>query len=119
MGGRVTECYCNVNFTLDTDFKVRTCSFTEVFRLIHVGFQYSPEFYFHALKFHRVMFSIVNTSSVCRDDVQLLGQLSKDVSAECKPYDYGEDMKPIAPCGAIANSMFNGFPISFKNFCGQ
>lgn len=28
-------------------------------------------------------------------------------SKECAPYDY-HDNKPIAPCGAIANSMFNG-----------
>lgn len=28
-------------------------------------------------------------------------------SKECEPYRTNED-KPIAPCGAIANSMFNG-----------
>lgn len=28
-------------------------------------------------------------------------------SKECEPYRRNED-KPIAPCGAIANSMFNG-----------
>lgn len=41
-----------------------------------------------------------------RDDSQLLGDLSK-VSTDCKPYDYNEDSVPIAPCGAIANSLFN------------
>ena len=43
-----------------------------------------------------------------RDDVQLLGQLNKEVSADCKPYDKNKSDTPIAPCGAIANSMFNG-----------
>jgi len=42
-----------------------------------------------------------------RDDFQLLGKLSKTPSSDCAPYDYN-DKKPIAPCGAIANSLFNG-----------
>ncbi|XP_072543110.1 cell cycle control protein 50A-like [Salminus brasiliensis] len=43
-----------------------------------------------------------------RDDSQLNGDLSslKDPSKECEPYRTNEN-KPIAPCGAIANSMFN------------
>lgn len=32
---------------------------------------------------------------------------SQKPSKECEPYAYHEN-KPIAPCGAIANSMFNG-----------
>ncbi|XP_077077066.1 transmembrane protein 30Ab [Siphateles boraxobius] len=42
-----------------------------------------------------------------RDDSQLNGDLNslKDPSKECEPYRVNE--KPIAPCGAIANSMFN------------
>ena len=44
-----------------------------------------------------------------RDDSQLLGDLSKSPSSDCAPYDRTEDKKvPIAPCGAIANSLFNG-----------
>lgn len=42
-----------------------------------------------------------------RDDFQLLGKLSKTPSSDCAPYDYN-DNKPIAPCGAIANSLFSG-----------
>jgi len=46
-----------------------------------------------------------------RDDSQLLGN-PKSVSGECYPFDYAIDpadniSKPIAPCGAIANSKFN------------
>lgn len=43
-----------------------------------------------------------------RDDTQLLGQLSKIVSSDCEPFAYDEEDKlPIAPCGAIANSLFS------------
>ncbi|XP_038937087.1 cell cycle control protein 50A isoform X2 [Rattus norvegicus] len=43
-----------------------------------------------------------------RDDSQLNGDPSAllNPSKECEPYRRNED-KPIAPCGAIANSMFN------------
>ncbi|KAA8582942.1 hypothetical protein FQN60_015488, partial [Etheostoma spectabile] len=43
-----------------------------------------------------------------RDDSQLNGDITslKNPSKECEPYAYHEN-KPIAPCGAIANSMFN------------
>lgn len=36
---------------------------------------------------------------------------SQQPSKECEPYAFREN-KPIAPCGAIANSMFNGEPVS-------
>ncbi|XP_062407513.1 cell cycle control protein 50A-like [Sardina pilchardus] len=44
-----------------------------------------------------------------RDDSQLNGDTSslKSPSKECEPYRESSDKKPIAPCGAIANSMFN------------
>ncbi|XP_011641917.1 cell cycle control protein 50A isoform X2 [Pogonomyrmex barbatus] len=45
-----------------------------------------------------------------RDDSQLLGELSETVSSDCEPFAYEEvnDTKiPIAPCGAIANSLFS------------
>ncbi|XP_018337922.1 PREDICTED: cell cycle control protein 50A isoform X1 [Trachymyrmex septentrionalis] len=45
-----------------------------------------------------------------RDDNQLLGQLHESVSSDCEPFAYdkmnGEDTA-IAPCGAIANSLFS------------
>lgn len=46
-----------------------------------------------------------------RDDNQLLGRLSLTPSSDCDPFARAEEngvMKPIAPCGAIANSLFNG-----------
>lgn len=41
-----------------------------------------------------------------RDDSQLLGKLKQTVSDDCAPFIYNEG-KPIAPCGAIANSLFS------------
>uniref|UniRef100_A0A914VD24 Uncharacterized protein n=1 Tax=Plectus sambesii TaxID=2011161 RepID=A0A914VD24_9BILA len=43
-----------------------------------------------------------------RSDAQLAGDY-KSVG-DCAPYAYGDDngvKKPIVPCGAVANSMFN------------
>lgn len=46
-----------------------------------------------------------------RDDSQLLGHLLPTVSSDCEPFARAPDengvMKPVAPCGAIANSLFN------------
>lgn len=42
-----------------------------------------------------------------RDDAQLLGDVTKEPSSDCAPYDRNEKKVPIAPCGAIANSLFN------------
>jgi len=45
-----------------------------------------------------------------RDDVQLNGQLNvtSGVNTEfCSPFDLDDGGNPIAPCGAIANSIFN------------
>lgn len=45
-----------------------------------------------------------------RDDNQLLGMLSPLPSSDCLPFrflDPDNEAMPIAPCGAIANSLFN------------
>lgn len=42
-----------------------------------------------------------------RDDDQLLGKLNIPPSSDCLPFAEGTDGKPVAPCGAIANSLFS------------
>ncbi len=42
-----------------------------------------------------------------RDDDQLLGRLELAPSTDCTPFAQTDDGIPIAPCGAIANSLFN------------
>uniref|UniRef100_A0A0N5BXY6 Cell cycle control protein 50A n=1 Tax=Strongyloides papillosus TaxID=174720 RepID=A0A0N5BXY6_STREA len=47
-----------------------------------------------------------------RSDKQLLGDVTN--THKCASYSYDENGKPIAPCGAIANSMFNDtFELSY------
>jgi LEM3 (ligand-effect modulator 3) family / CDC50 family len=47
-----------------------------------------------------------------RDDNQLLGNIYKTPSDDCKPF---KDVSgnPYIPCGAIANSLFSGEEITF------
>lgn len=42
-----------------------------------------------------------------RDDDQLLGRVNPTVNSDCKPFATDSEDKIFAPCGAIANSMFN------------
>lgn len=79
-----TSCKCSITFTLEEDFTP------------NVYMYYGLTNYYQN---HRRYVK-------SRDDFQLLGKLSKTPSSDCAPYDYN-DKKPIAPCGAIANSLFN------------
>jgi hypothetical protein len=50
-----------------------------------------------------------------RDDNQLLGKSMKSLNSECHPYDYDQNRSFYAPCGAIANSLFNDtFQLSYS-----
>ncbi|XP_068154809.1 cell cycle control protein 50A [Drosophila tropicalis] len=80
------QCDCKINFTLTTDFK---------------GDVYM---YYGLTNYYQNHRRYVKS----RDDEQLLGQLSKNPSSDCSPFAYNpETNEPIAPCGAIANSLFN------------
>ncbi|XP_070164456.1 cell cycle control protein 50A isoform X1 [Polyergus mexicanus] len=82
------NCWCEINFTLPVDF---------------VGKVYM---YYGLTNFYQNHRRYVKS----RDDNQLLGKLSDIVSSDCEPFAYEEvnDTKvPIAPCGAIANSLFS------------
>nr|XP_034369989.1 LOW QUALITY PROTEIN: cell cycle control protein 50A-like [Arvicanthis niloticus] len=82
----VTSCACLIKFTLEQSFEGNMLMFYGL-----------PNFYQN----HRHYVK-------SRDDSQLNGDSSAllNPSKECEPYRRNED-KPIAPCGAIANSMFN------------
>ncbi|XP_015177546.1 PREDICTED: cell cycle control protein 50A isoform X1 [Polistes dominula] len=84
-----TPCYCEIDFVLPTDFD------GEVYM------------YYGLTNFYQNHRRYVKS----RDDNQLLGILSDEVSGDCKPFAYevNEDniTKPIVPCGAIANSLFS------------
>ncbi|XP_007951441.1 LOW QUALITY PROTEIN: cell cycle control protein 50A [Orycteropus afer afer] len=82
----MTPCFCTINFTLEQSFE------GNVFM------------YYGLSNFYQNHRRYVKS----RDDSQLNGDPSAllNPSKECEPYRRNED-KPIAPCGAIANSMFN------------
>lgn len=78
------ECICNIKFRLDTDFEGKV--------FIYYGLS---NFYQNHRRYVK-----------SRDDNQLLGKLENPVSVDCIPFHKDNNL-PIAPCGAIANSMFN------------
>ncbi|XP_037602085.1 transmembrane protein 30Aa [Sebastes umbrosus] len=82
-----TPCFCSVAFTLEQPFE------SNVFM------------YYGLSNFYQNHRRYVKS----RDDSQLNGDRSAlmSPSKECEPYRTGEGQQPIAPCGAIANSLFN------------
>ncbi|KAM9842873.1 cell cycle control protein 50B isoform 1-T3 [Aulostomus maculatus] len=82
----VKNCECTLNFTINTLFK-------------------GPVFFYYGLSNY---FQNYRRYGVSKDAEQLSGDLSafKSPTDDCAPYDYVNN-KPIVPCGAIANSLFN------------
>ncbi|XP_055913499.1 cell cycle control protein 50A [Eupeodes corollae] len=78
------SCECSIDFTLDKDF------------------QGNVYMYYGLTNYYQNHRRYVKS----RDDDQLLGRLSQKPSTDCAPFDYNLS-RPIAPCGAIANSLFN------------
>ncbi|XP_017086954.2 cell cycle control protein 50A isoform X1 [Drosophila bipectinata] len=80
------KCTCTQNFTLEKDY---------------IGNVYM---YYGLTNYYQNHRRYVKS----RDDEQLLGHLSQTPSSDCSPFAYNpENQRPIAPCGAIANSLFN------------
>ena len=82
------DCYCTENFTLPAHFNGKV--------FLYYGL---TNFYQNHRRYVK-----------SRDDNQLLGQLSSTPSSDCEPFAYADKegtQYPIAPCGAIANSLFS------------
>lgn len=91
------DCMCSVNFTLEKDF---------------LGKVYM---YYGLTNYYQNHRRYVKS----RDDDQLLGRLSVTPSSDCAPFAYSDDAntQPIAPCGAIANSLFSDtFELSSEKY---
>jgi len=90
-----SECECRVNFTLDENFQ-------------------APVFFYYGLsKYYQNHRRYVQS----KDDAQLEGKPLglNDLTNYCDPYKEFKS-SPIAPCGAIANSLFNDtFKLILKN----
>lgn len=82
---KVEPCRCVIPFTLEKDFNGK------------VFMYYGLSNYYQN---HRRYVK-------SRDDDQLLGRLNNPPSSDCAPFDRDSQGKPIAPCGAIANSLFS------------
>lgn len=84
----LADCRCNVSFSLDKAFEGKV--------YIYYGL---TNFYQNHRRYVK-----------SRDDFQLLGRLSDTPSSDCDPFTFANSSdgkkRPIAPCGAIANSLF-------------
>ncbi|KAF7709271.1 transmembrane protein 30C [Silurus meridionalis] len=82
-----TTCNCAVNFNVPKTF------LGDVF------------FYYGLINFHQNLRRYMDS----RDDAQLVGRKNslKAPTSYCEPFAYDKNGVPIAPCGAVANSMFN------------
>lgn len=81
-----STCTCEIDFTLDRDFEGKVYM------------------YYGLTNYYQNHRRYVKS----RDDDQLLGKLSPNPSSDCHPFRVDESGQPIAPCGAIANSLFSG-----------
>lgn len=91
-------CICSISFKLDKDFE-------------------KPVYLYYGLKnFYQNHRRYVKS----RDDNQLLGSKSSSLNSECKPYDSPYNSTLVyAPCGAIANSLFNdSFRVDYNGASG-
>ena len=90
MSNMAIDCQCEINFNVSKDIR-------------------GPVFVYYALdNFYQNHRRYVRS----RDDVQLIGDpvTKNTISSECDPYRFrnvSNVLEPIAPCGAIANSLFN------------
>lgn len=91
-------CYCNTTFNITEFFKGPVFMYYELSNFYQNNYRYM----------------------ISRDDNQLSGDLNslKNPSNDCSPYRVNSEQKPIAPCGAIANSMFNDVITLFYNYNG-
>lgn len=100
-------CNCSIPLEIDVDMRV---SFG-VFPLLSPPSNVFPSYPFQGKVF--MYYGLTNYYQnhrryvKSRDDDQLLGRLDNDPSTDCAPFDKDSNGNPIAPCGAIANSLFS------------
>nr|XP_056718315.1 cell cycle control protein 50B [Euleptes europaea] len=84
---RPPGCACQLRFSLDQDFPAPVCLYYQLSHYYQNNRRYS----------------------VSRDNQQLSGVAGalRSPSEECRPYQKYSNGTPIAPCGSVANSLFN------------
>ncbi|XP_034381534.1 cell cycle control protein 50B isoform X2 [Cyclopterus lumpus] len=91
------NCVCQLDFNISSRFE-------------------GPVFFYYGLSNY---FQNYRRYGVSKDDAQLSGDLDnfKSPSDTCSPYDT-DGIKPIVPCGSIANSMFNDTFLLYREVNG-
>ncbi|KAM7380303.1 hypothetical protein PAMP_003611 [Pampus punctatissimus] len=101
---------CNICFEKRKNVSnaAQDCSCTLVFP-VEKAFKGNVFFYYGLKNFHQNLRRYMDS----RDDGQMVGRKKsfKNPSSYCQPFTQDKDGLPIAPCGAVANSIFND---SFK-----
>lgn len=97
---------CNICFEKRKNVSnaAKPCSCTVVFS-IEKAFKGDVFFYYGLRNFHQNLRRYMDS----RDDGQMVGRKNKlkNPSSYCYPFTKDQNGLPIAPCGAVANSMFN------------
>ncbi|CAG0885799.1 unnamed protein product [Darwinula stevensoni] len=94
--GKGTECKCMINFSITSAWKCHCNDDADL-----VCFQGKIFMYYGLTNFYQNHRRYVKS----RSDLQLLGHLDNN-TGDCEPFGK-KGQKAIAPCGAIANSIFN------------
>lgn len=100
MSNAAVGCKCTVRFSIEKALK------GDVF------------FYYGLRNFHQNLRRYMDS----RDDAQTVGRVSnlKNPSTYCEPFNKDQNGVPIAPCGAVANSMFNdSFTVTYWGSSGS
>ncbi|XP_040912561.1 transmembrane protein 30C [Toxotes jaculatrix] len=110
---------CNKCFEMrgNASNALKSCTCTVVFS-IQKPFKGDVFFYYGLQNFHQNLRRYMDS----RDDGQMVGRKKnlKNPSSYCKPFAADENGLPIAPCGAVANSMFNdSFTLTYHGSSGH
>ncbi|KAM9850692.1 transmembrane protein 30C [Aulostomus maculatus] len=90
----------------------QSCTCTVVFP-IEKAFKGDVFFYYGLRNFHQNLRRYMDS----RDDGQMVGRTQnlKNPSSYCKPFSRDKNGLPLAPCGAVANSIFNdSFTLTYR-----
>ena len=109
----MADCNCTFPVNLTENFTVSKASKLKLFLiLMEYSIQGDVYIYYGLSNFYQNHRRYVKS----RDDHQLLGSLDSQ-STECEPFlSDPETKQTVVPCGAIANSLFNGNNTGFKFF---
>uniref|UniRef100_A0A8C2ZPX4 Cell cycle control protein n=1 Tax=Cyclopterus lumpus TaxID=8103 RepID=A0A8C2ZPX4_CYCLU len=98
------NCFCKVEFRIEKAFKVTNAPLKQL--------RGDVFFYYGLQNFHQNLRRYMDS----RDDGQMVGRTTnlKNPSTYCEPFIKDQKGLPIAPCGAVANSVFNdSFTLSY------